>query len=135
MRKRIDSRAEIFTHVVTLAELTSKFRREGLDVEAAWQAVRSLSRIFIIDESDAKSAGILHATIKESRSNFSLADAFALQAARKLNCRILTDPDFSWNERSDYARQRHVSEDRSRGRRVTGNRFIHGGIGNGSSSN
>ena len=95
LRIRIDSRAEIFTHVVTLAELASKFRREGLDVEAAWQAVRSLSKIFIIDESDAKSAGVLHATIKESRPNFSLADAFALQAARKLNCRILTgDPDF-----------------------------------------
>src|SRR3990172_1972732 len=95
VHKKIDSRAELLTHVVTLAELTSKFRRQGLDVEAAWQAVRALSKILTIDETDAKNAGVLHATIKQSRANFSLADAFVLQAARKLHCKILTgDPDF-----------------------------------------
>jgi predicted nucleic acid-binding protein len=86
---------EIFTNVVSMAEIISKFRREGLDSESAWHAVTSLSKTVVVQESDAKEAGTIHATIKKTTPNFSLGDAFVLQTARKQGCRVLTgDPDF-----------------------------------------
>lgn len=87
--------SEILTHVLTLAELTSKFKREKLDFDNVWRAVTVLSKVITVNETDARDTGILHAAVKEKRANFSLADAFVLHAARKLNCRVLTgDPDF-----------------------------------------
>lgn len=95
LRDELESGSEIFTHPVTIAELVSKFRRENLDVETVWKAVNSTSRVITVDSLDAKDAGLTHASTKAKRPNFSLADAFVLQSARKLNCRILTgDPDF-----------------------------------------
>lgn len=86
---------EIFTHVVSLAEITSKVKRKGLDVEIAWSAVTMNSKISYVDESDAKKAGLLHAKTKSTIPNFSLGDAFVLAAARELDAKVLTgDPDF-----------------------------------------
>jgi len=95
VKKELELGSEIHTNVISIAELISKFRREGLDTEAAWQAVTSTSKTMPVKETDAKEAGIIHATAKKASPNFSLADAFVLQTARKLGCRILTgDPDF-----------------------------------------
>ncbi len=95
VKKELESGSETLTNVVTLAELTSKLRRERLDLEAAWRAVTGLSKTIAVTETDAKDAGILHAAVKETNANFSLANAFVLQTARKRGCRILTgDPDF-----------------------------------------
>ncbi len=86
---------EIFTHVVSLAEITSKVKRKGLDVEIPWSAVTMNSKISYVDESDAKKAGLLHAKTKSTIPNFSLGDAFVLAAARELDAKVLTgDPDF-----------------------------------------
>ncbi len=85
----------MLTHVVSISEIISKVQREGKDVEVAWRAITTSSKIVRIDEEDAKTAGITHAETKKRRPNFSLADAFVLSAARKLHTKILTgDPDF-----------------------------------------
>lgn len=95
VKKELDSGSEMLTNVVTLAELASKLRRERLDLESAWRAITALSKTIIVRGPDAKDVGVLHATMKETTPNFSLADAFVLQTARKHGCRILTgDPDF-----------------------------------------
>jgi predicted nucleic acid-binding protein len=95
LRDELERGSEIFTHPVTIAELVSKFKRENLDAEIAWKAVNSTSKVITVDSLDAKEAGLTHASTKAKKPNFSLADAFVLQSARKLNCRILTgDPDF-----------------------------------------
>ncbi len=95
VKQELERGSEVFTHVLTLAELTSKFKRGKLDFDSSSQAVATLSKIITVSEVDAKTAGILHATVKEKSPNFSLADAFVLHAAKKLNCKILTgDPDF-----------------------------------------
>lgn len=102
VKKELDSGNELLTNAMSLAELTSKLRREHLDVDAVWRVVTALSKTIPVKEKDAKEAGILHATVKETKPNFSLADAFVLHTARKYGCRILTgDPDF---ERSKEAR-------------------------------
>ena len=95
VRKELDIGAEFLTSVISMAEVVSKFKREGLDADSAWNAVTSLSKTVPVKDNDAKEAGIIHATIKKGTPNFSLGDAFVLQTARKLGCPILTgDPDF-----------------------------------------
>ena len=91
----MDERNQIFTHVVSVAEIISKVRRRRKDPEKAWQAVTNLSKILQIDELDSKQVGYLHAEIKSRNKNFGLADSFVLSAARKIGAKVLTgDPDF-----------------------------------------
>lgn len=95
VRNEIERSTDIHTHLVSIAELTSKLKREEMDSELAWRAVTSISRVVIPNAFDAKNVGLLHAEIKAERPNFSLADAFVLHGARKLKAKVLTgDPDF-----------------------------------------
>ncbi len=55
----------------------------------------ALSLIFNINFDFVEEAGKLHADLKKDRKNISLADAFVLLTAKKLNARVVTgDPDF-----------------------------------------
>ncbi len=97
--KRVDkilgSKSEIYTNGVTLAEVISRAKRTGRSVETSLQAILSLSKVVLPDEKLATEAGLVHAEIKSRNTNFSLADAFALQTAKSLNAKVLTgDPDF-----------------------------------------
>ncbi len=95
VRHEIEESSELFTHLITIAELTSKLKREGMDTTIAWRAVTSVSRVIVPDAMDSKNVGLLHAEIKAKRPNFSLADAFVLHGARKLKATVLTgDRDF-----------------------------------------
>lgn len=67
VRKELDSGNELLTNAISLAELTSKLRRERLDVDAVWRVVTALSKTIPVKEADVKEAGILHATIKETK--------------------------------------------------------------------
>lgn len=88
-------KSKIFTNSVTIAEVISRAARRGKDPNVALEAILSYSDIVEVDETLAKEVGLTHAEIKKSRSNFSLADAFALQTARRYRARVLTgDPDF-----------------------------------------
>jgi predicted nucleic acid-binding protein len=92
----VDNRNEIFTHVVSIAEVISRVRRGDKDADAAWKAIVTNSKVVGISETDAKEVGLLHAKIKSESPNFGLADAFVLAAARKLGGKVLTgDPDFA----------------------------------------
>ncbi|MBI4257836.1 MAG: PIN domain-containing protein [Thaumarchaeota archaeon] len=95
VREKIEHQEELLTHIVTIAEIMSKLKRESLDTEGAWKAITASSKLITIDANDAKNTGLLHAYIKRKNANFSLADAFVLHAAKKLNGKVLTgDPDF-----------------------------------------
>lgn len=90
-----DMRNEIFTHCVSAAEIVSKAKRTGKDIEAVWLAVTSNSKFVGASIEDSKSVGIIHATTKSKNRNFSLTDAFVLAAARKIKAKVMTgDPDF-----------------------------------------
>ena len=57
--------------------------------------IRSMSRVVAPTTDDAIEAGIIHAKTKDTSPNFSLADAFVPQLARKTGAKVLTgDPDF-----------------------------------------
>ena len=84
-----------FTSAVTLAEVVSVASRRGRPMDKEVSGIRSLSKVVPPTSDDAIEAGILHATTRKSSANFSLADAFVLQLARKLGGKVLTgDPDF-----------------------------------------
>lgn len=90
-----DERNSILTSSVTVAEVVSKFGREGLDVEGAYSAMANSSKLVSLGPDDARQAGIVHAATKKKRPNFSLGDAVVLYLARKERARVLTgDPDF-----------------------------------------
>ena len=91
----LDERNQLYTSIISVAEIISKEKRKRKDPEIAWQAITNLSKILQIDELDSKRVGFLHAEIKSSNKNFGLADSFALFAARELGAKVLTgDPDF-----------------------------------------
>ena len=86
---------EIFTSIITIAEVSSIGVREKRDVELGNKSILSLSSIYFINLELAKEAGILHAEIRKKIKDFGLADVFVLLTARKLNAKILTgDPHF-----------------------------------------
>lgn len=86
---------EIFSSIITIAEVCGIFKRENRDAELAFQSIINLSNIFNINPELAKEAGILHAEIKKKIKDFGLADAFVLLTARKLGAKIVTgDPHF-----------------------------------------
>jgi PIN domain nuclease of toxin-antitoxin system len=91
----LDPRDEVFTHSVSLAEIISKAKRTGMNVDEVWTAVTGNSNVIEGKVEESKNVGITHATIKSRNRNFSLADAFVLAAARKIKAKVLTaDPDF-----------------------------------------
>ena len=84
-----------YTTATTLAEVVSVFGRRKMPAEAAAASIQSHARVLVPSTEDAVEAGIIHSTLKAKVPNFSLADAFVLQAARKLGAKVLTgDPDF-----------------------------------------
>lgn len=86
---------ELWTSLASVAEVVSKYRRGGKDEGAAVTAMTTLSKIGVPDLEDALQAGRIHAGIKPKVPNFSLADSFTLQLARKVGAKVLTgDPDF-----------------------------------------
>jgi predicted nucleic acid-binding protein len=91
----IEKSEEVFTSVITVSEVLSKFARQGRNYEEAYIAISTLSKIVEIDAVLAKDAGILHSEIKRKSPNFGLADAFVLQTAMSLGAKVLTgDKDF-----------------------------------------
>src|SRR3989338_5000784 len=81
---------------VSLAEVLSKFTRQGKDPELAWIAIRGLSKIVSVDGELARRAAVLHAKMRERISDFGLADAFVMATAEKLDAKIVTgDPHFT----------------------------------------
>ena len=86
---------EIFTSVITIAEVVSITKRENRDAEQKYMDMINLSKIHFINPEFAKEAGILHAEIRKKIKDFGMADAFVLLTARKLGAKIVTgDPHF-----------------------------------------
>ena len=85
-----NSNNEIIINILNLSEISSFFTRKGFDLEGAFKIILSNSKIYYFDVEFAKSAGLLHAKIREKIKDFGLVDAFVLLTARKLNARIIT---------------------------------------------
>lgn len=90
-----DEKNEILTTVITIAEISSFFKKENKDFEKPYTILLKNSRVIYLNESDAKDLGRLYAEVKSKNKKFSFADSFVLFAAKKYNARIVTkDFDF-----------------------------------------
>ena len=81
---------EIFTCVLTIAEVVSKAARKGKDAKIAYDVLTSNSKIIDADEELSLQAGLLHYEMRKSVKDFGLADAYILATAGKLKAKILT---------------------------------------------
>ncbi|OGJ19968.1 hypothetical protein A3K73_03345 [Candidatus Pacearchaeota archaeon RBG_13_36_9] len=81
---------EVFTCILSIAEIMSMTKRENKDSDSAYNSIVSLSKIYHIDNELSKNAGLLHAEIKKEIKDFGLIDAFILITARELKAKILT---------------------------------------------
>ncbi|MDV3244439.1 MAG: PIN domain-containing protein [Nitrososphaerales archaeon] len=105
VKKIIEGQAEVWTSLITLSEVVSRVGRSGKDVRLAASAITTLSRLGAPDLEDATEAGILHSKLKPLRPNFSLADSYVLQLARKVGAKVLTgDPDFEGIKEAELLR-------------------------------
>lgn len=90
-----DSRNEIFTHSVSVAEIISKAKRSGKNIDEIWMAITNNSRVLETSAEESKETGLNHASVKSKNGNFSLADAFVFASARKMKAKVVTgDSDF-----------------------------------------
>lgn len=104
--KRIEGKVEVWTSLITLSEVVSRVGRSGKDAREAARAITTLSRLGAPDLEDATAAGIIHSKMKPLRPNFSLADSYVLQLARKVGAKVLTgDRDFEGMKEAELLRQ------------------------------
>jgi len=93
--KEAFEKGQVYTNIVSIAEVISKVDRRGKDPNVALEAITTKSKMIVGSAQFARDVGLLHSKIKKSRPNFSLADAFTLQTAVSMNAKVMTgDPDF-----------------------------------------
>ena len=81
---------EVFTLVLSLAEIISRAKRKGKDIEGVENAILVNSKIINVNVEMSKQAGLLHAEMRKVVKDFGLIDAFVLKAARELKAKIVT---------------------------------------------
>lgn len=81
---------EIFTCILSIAEIASMTKRENRDSDSAYKAMLSLSKIYNLDNDLAKEAGLFHAEIKKTIKDFGLIDSFILSIAKKIKAKVVT---------------------------------------------
>jgi len=85
----------LMTPAPMLAEIRSKFLREGRDPEAATSAVEVMSEVVPLDRTLARVAADEHARHRRSMRDFGMLDAFLLATALSRKATVLTgDPHF-----------------------------------------
>ena len=85
-----DKNNEIFTHVLSIAEVSSRLTRSGEDPLDSINKLISASSIIYLDNKDSLASGKLHAEIRKKISDFGLVDAFILYSSKKFKIKILT---------------------------------------------
>jgi predicted nucleic acid-binding protein len=81
---------QVFTCVLTIAEVVSKAARKGKDAKIAYDVITNNSKVINADEELSLQAGLLHCEMRKSLKDFGLADAYVLATARKLKSKVLT---------------------------------------------
>ncbi len=95
LKTLIEENAELYTSVVTLAEVISKAARTGRDEKKADSIMRGNSIVVDADAQLSFETGVLHAEVRRTVRDFGLAEAYVLATARRVSGKVLTgDPHF-----------------------------------------
>lgn len=85
----------IFTHVLTVSEISSRLSHAGINYSGHIESILSASEVLNIDADISARAGKLHSDIRKDVKDFGLVDAFILLAAKDNGAKIITgDPHF-----------------------------------------
>lgn len=90
VRKILIEENEIYSLSLIISEVISRTKRKGGNVETAYQAILSNSKIISISSEIAKNSGLFHAQMKDKIRDFGLVDSFVFVIAKKLNAKIIT---------------------------------------------
>ena len=92
-----DEKNEILTTVITIAEISSFFKKEDKDFEKAYTIILKNSKVIYLNGESAKNLGKLYAEVKSKNKKFSFADSLVLFVAKKHIAKIVTkDFDFKY---------------------------------------
>ena len=90
-RRIIDGEYELLTPAVVIAELSDKYRKEGMiDWDARRRFVLLKSAIISLDETVADNAGELKQQLRKEHKDAGIVDAIILAHSISTNARILT---------------------------------------------
>ncbi len=81
---------EVYTSVITIAEVCGKVKKENADVEEAYRQMLLLSKIEPITPEIAKKASSLRHEMRKKEEHFGLADAIILVTAKTIGAKVLT---------------------------------------------
>ena len=84
-----DESMGVLTSAATLAEVVSKFLRNGKDFQIALQTIQAISTIAEVTTEIGVLAGKIHVEQKKKNRDFGMLDAFVAATAEKNNARIL----------------------------------------------
>jgi predicted nucleic acid-binding protein len=87
--------SECFTPPIVIAELQTKFLRDGLNFTKAFHFIDAKTVIVALDKFLALSAGKINFERKKINPHWSLADSVVLATAREIKAKVVTgDEDF-----------------------------------------
>lgn len=90
-KKIIEGNFNLFTPSIVIAELSDKYRREGLkEWEIRNKFIRLKTKILLLDENIADKAGELKQDLKKKYKDAGLADAIVWVHALDISAQILT---------------------------------------------
>jgi predicted nucleic acid-binding protein len=90
VKKILNEDNEIFSLNLTISEVISRVKRKNGDIDTAYTAINSISKVAEITPEIAKKAGVFHAEIRKKIKDFGLVDALILILSRELNAKVVT---------------------------------------------
>ena len=90
VKKILESDNEIYSLNLTISEVISRVKRKNGDIDIAYTAITSISKVAEITPEIAKKAGEFHAEIRKKIKDFGLVDSLILILARELNAKVVT---------------------------------------------
>ncbi|MFA4953456.1 MAG: PIN domain-containing protein [Candidatus Pacearchaeota archaeon] len=90
VKKILEGDNEIYSLNLTISEVISRVKRKNGNIDIAYTAINSISKVAEITPEIAKKAGEFHAEIRKKIKDFGLVDSLILILARKLNAKVVT---------------------------------------------
>ena len=90
-----DEECQVYTSILTVAELSDVFQRGGLRTKLEWTRIENFmllnSTLVALDAREMAEAGALKAQRKRQFKDFGLIDAIILRSSRKVGAKLLTN--------------------------------------------
>jgi len=90
VREIILENNNIYSINLTISEVISRVKRGEGNVDLAYQAITSNSKVMEINSEIAKKAGLFHSEIRKKIKDFGLVDSLIFVLAKELDAKIVT---------------------------------------------